>query len=64
MNKNIPTESKVGDIPKKKKKKIDTRTAAKETFNEFCSCTSVHGVQYIGVRKRFDRYRVHITLDH
>lgn len=61
MNADTPTENnifiKMGDVsPKmKKKKKIDTRTAAKETFKEFCSCTSVHGVQYIGVRKRFDR---------
>lgn len=48
--------SKIGDLPKKKKKKkISTRTAAKETFYEFCSSTSVHGVHYIGVRKRFDR---------
>lgn len=48
---------KMGDVPKKRKKKtkISTRTAAKETFLEFCSSTSVHGVQYIGVRKRFDR---------
>lgn len=53
------TETTIGELaiklPKKKKKRIDTRTAAKETFYEFCNCTSVHGVQYIGVRKRFDR---------
>ncbi|XP_063706451.1 pickpocket protein 28-like [Culicoides brevitarsis] len=42
-------------LKKKKKPKIDTRTALKETFLDFCSCTSIHGVQYIGIRKRFDR---------
>uniref|UniRef100_A0A336LW45 CSON006445 protein n=1 Tax=Culicoides sonorensis TaxID=179676 RepID=A0A336LW45_CULSO len=35
--------------------KIGTKTALKETFLEYCSSSSVHGVKYIGIRKRFDR---------
>uniref|UniRef100_A0A336M0A3 CSON006446 protein n=1 Tax=Culicoides sonorensis TaxID=179676 RepID=A0A336M0A3_CULSO len=43
------------DINAKSEPKIDTKTAAKSTFLEFCNSTSIHGVQYIGVRRRFDR---------